>query len=238
MNHTKIEYRIFKLLRYDLPAMCEISTLISETSKTPSLFVSAFSRIISAHSSANAFSHNMSDAFFLFQNIANASVISRIINNFELTENMKFDFVQTIDGKIEKGECIIVYPKKIYCEYIDFYNKILVSNGKSLVINSDKNNQYYRYPLVKTPLNLILDKKFIISKIYKLKEDSNYPFYYVFNLDYENNLIKVFFNKNDLNLIGWETKDVYQNIVQTFISDIEKNISVDDKIFRIQNYTN
>jgi len=176
--------------------------------------------------------------FFLFHNFANASIISQIINNFDSTQSMKFNFIQTIDGKIEKGECIIVNPKKIFCKYIDFYNKILVSNGKSLVINSDKNNQYYRYPLIRTPLNLILDKKFIISKIYKLKEDSNYPFYYVFDLDYENNSIKVFFNKNNLNLIGWETKDIYQNIVQTFISNIQKNISVDNKIFNIQNYIN
>ena len=176
--------------------------------------------------------------FFLFNTFANASIISQIINNFNSTENMKFKFVQKINGKVEKGNCIIVYPKKIFCEYISFYNKILVSNGKSLVINSDKNNQYYRYPLVKTPLNLILDKKFIISKIYKLKEDSNYPFYYVFDLDYENSSIKVFFNKNDLNLIGWETKDIYQNTVQTFISEIQKNILVDYKIFNIQNYIN
>jgi len=176
--------------------------------------------------------------FFLFNNFANASIISKIINNIDSTKSMKFNFVQKIDGKIEKGECIVVYPKKIFCKYIDFYNKILVSNGKSLVINSDKNNQYFRYSLDKTPLNLILDKKFIISKIYKLEEDSNFPFYYVFDLDYENNSIKVFFNKNDLNLIGWETKDIYQNIVQTFISDIQKNISVDNKIFNIQRYIN
>ena len=176
--------------------------------------------------------------FFLFQNIANASIISQIINNFDLTKNMKFNFVQTIDGNIEKGECIIVYPKKIYCEYVDFHNKILVSNGKSLVINSDKQNQYYRYPLDSTPLNLILDKKFIISKIHRLEEESDYPFYYVFNLDYKKNTIKVFFNKKDLNLIGWETTDIYQNVVQTFISDIQKNILVDKKIFKIQNYIN
>ena len=74
--------------------------------------------------------------------------------------------------------------------------------------------------------------------MYKLKEDSNYPFYYVFNLDYKKNTIKVFFNKKDLNLIGWETTDIYQNVVQTFISDIQKNILVDKKIFKIQNYIN
>ena len=176
--------------------------------------------------------------FFLFNNFANASIISKIINNFDSTKSMKFNFVQIIGGKTEKGECIIVYPKKIYCEYIDFHNKILVSNGKSLLINSDKNNQYYRYRIDKTPLNLILDKEFIISKLHELKEDTNYPFYHVFNLDYENNLIKVFFDKDNLNLIGWETIDIYQNIVQTFISDIEKNIIVDNKIFNLQKYIN
>ena len=50
--------------------------------------------------------------------------------------------------------------KKILCKYYDLYNKILVSNGKSLIINSDKIKNYYRYPLNKTPLNVILDKKF------------------------------------------------------------------------------
>ena len=176
--------------------------------------------------------------FFSFTNFANASIITQIINNFESTKNMKFNFVQTINGKVEEGKCTLVYPKKIFCEYISFYNKILVSNGKSLVINSDKNNQYYRYRLDKTPLNLILDKKFIISKLHQLKQDENYPFYYAFNLDYENNSIKVFFNKNDLNLIGLETIDVYQNVVQTFISDIQKNITVNKKIFNIQRYIN
>ena len=176
--------------------------------------------------------------FFFLNNFANASIISQIINNFDSTKSMKFNFIQTINGKKEKGKCIIVYPKKIFCEYVGFYNKILVSNGKSLLINSDKNNQYFMYRLNKTPLNLILDKKFIISKLHQLKEESNYPFYYVFNLNYENNLIKVFFNKNDLNFIGWETIDIYQNIVQTFISDIKKNVSVDNKIFIIQKYIN
>ena len=51
-------------------------------------------------------------------------------------------------------------------------------------------------------------------------------------------LLKFFFDKKNLDLIGWETTDVYQNKVQTFISDIQKNISVDNKIFVIQKYIN
>ena len=50
-------------------------------------------------------------------------------------------------------------------------NKILVSNGKSLVITNKNNNQYYIYPLDKTPLVFILDKDLIIKKILVLETE-------------------------------------------------------------------
>ena len=105
--------------------------------------------------------------FILFFNIsAHSSSNQKIINHLENIYSLQFKFSQKIDNNnIEKGECIILYPKKIFCEYYDIYNKILVSNGKSLIINSDKIKNYYRYPLDKTPLNFILDKKFLISKM-------------------------------------------------------------------------
>ncbi len=176
---------------------------------------------------------------FFFTINAQSSSSKKIINHLKNINSLKFKFIQRIDNNnIEKGECIISYPKKIFCKYYDIYNKILVSNGKSLIINSDKIPNYYRYPLDKTPLNFILDKEFLISKMSNLKEDQNYPFYYAFNFEHENNFIKVFFDKENLNLIGWETKDIYQNLVQTFISDVKINIILEENIFSIQNYLN
>jgi len=176
---------------------------------------------------------------FFFNLNAYSSSNQKIINHLENINSLQFKFTQKIDNNnIEKGECIILYPKKIFCKYYDIYNKILVSNGKSLVINSDKIKNYYRYPLDKTPLNFILDKNFLISKMNETENDTNYPFYYVLNFEYENNLIKVFFDKESLDLMGWETKDIYQNLIQTFLSDININIDVEEKIFSIQKYTN
>ena len=178
--------------------------------------------------------------FIFFINLnAHSSSNQKIINHLKNINSLQFKFIQKIDNNnIEKGECIILYPKKIFCEYYDIYNKILVSNGKSLIINSDKIKNYYRYPLDKTPLNVLLDKEFLISKMNEIKEDEAYPFYHVYNFDYENVLIKVFFDKKSLNLIGWETKDIYQNLVQTFITDIKTNIDIEEKIFSIQKYIN
>ena len=58
--------------------------------------------------------------FFLIN--SNANNKEKIITNLNNTQNLNFEFEQNINGKIEKGNCVIEYPKKIYCEY-DLSNK-------------------------------------------------------------------------------------------------------------------
>ena len=175
---------------------------------------------------------------FTVNNFALASNKNKIINNFQNTKNLKFFFSQKINDKTETGNCVISYPKKIYCKYDDFYNKILVSNGKSLLINSNKNNQYYRYKLEDTPLNFILDKNFLINKIKDLKNEQEINNSISFKFNFENNSFNIFFDKSKFNLIGWTTTDIYQNRVETKLSEVETNLELDDKIFKIQNYFN
>ena len=176
--------------------------------------------------------------FFLFQNSVSASIKSKIINNLKWTENFKFNFIQKIGTKIEKGECIIAYPKKIFCKYNDRYNKILVSDGKSLIINNNRSNHNYRYRLKNTPLNLILDKNFIIKKIKNSEVESNILNYYSFKIIHEKTTIIIYFDKNTLKLTGWITNDIYQNKVETKISNVENNLMINNKIFKIQKYIN
>ena len=109
--------------------------------------------------------------FFLFilTSFSNAEIKDKIIQNLKNTNNLDFQFEQNVNGKIENGNCTIEYPKKIFCEYARSNNKILVSNGKSLVIKT--RTSYYRYPLEKTALNLILDKNFLIKKFILLKKE-------------------------------------------------------------------
>ena len=52
----------------------------------------------------------------LFNNSYGAAKI-KIINNFKQTNSISFDFKQNIEDKTEEGNCIIKYPKKIYCDY-------------------------------------------------------------------------------------------------------------------------
>ena len=164
-----------------------------------------------------------------------ASVKDEIINNLIKINNLSFNFKQTIDEKTEEGNCIIEYPKKIFCSYNNLKRKIMVSNGKSLVIKNQINNQYYRYSLKKTPLELILDKDFLINQIKNLEGRDVDGKYINFSIINNNNEINIFFDKKTLNLIGWQTEDIYQNLVITYIYEIKYNQKIKKNTFKLPN---
>ena len=169
--------------------------------------------------------------FFSLINSSSANNKENIINNLIETKNINFDFEQNVNEKIEKGNCVIEYPKKIFCEYSGSNNKILVSNGKSLVIKTSVS--YYRYPLEKTPLNLILDKDYLINKIYNLEERVIDESFINYKINENGNEISVFFDSQSFNLIGWQTKDVYQNLNITFLSSVKKNEPINKSLFKL-----
>ena len=144
-----------------------------------------------------------------------------------------FNFKQTIGEKTEEGQCTIEYPKKIFCLYKNRNKKTMVSNGRSLAIKNQASNQYYLYPLKKTPLELILDKNFLIDQIKELESRTVDNQYINFTIARNNNKINIFFDKKTLNLIGWQTEDIYQNLVITYIYKIQYNQKIDKNIFKL-----
>ena len=168
--------------------------------------------------------------FLLFSIVeASANVKQKIIQNLETTNNLTFNFEQNINGKTENGHCALSYPQKLFCKYNLKNKKILVSNGKSIVIKT--NSSYYLYPLKRTPLNLILNKKFLINKIENLNErilDNKFVNFKFFEEDFE---VNIFFDYKTLNLIGWQTKDIYQNLSITFLDSVKKNQKLNSNLF-------
>jgi outer membrane lipoprotein-sorting protein len=162
-----------------------------------------------------------------------ASIKEKIIVQIQLTKNLSFNFTQTIDNKNENGKCIIEYPKKIWCEYNNSNKKIIVSNGKSLVIKTANKGSYYLYSLSKTPLFFLLDKEYLVSKINILEPRVVDNKYLNFTFFENNNEINIFFDNENLSLVGWQTEDIYQNLATTFISSIKINQKINNKIFTL-----
>ncbi|MDC0974405.1 outer-membrane lipoprotein carrier protein LolA [Candidatus Pelagibacter sp.] len=172
--------------------------------------------------------------FFIinFNNLSFGSIKESIISNLQNIDNLSFDFEQNIKGKIEKGNCIIEYPKKIFCNYDNANNKTLVSNGRSLVIKTNSGS-YYRYSLERTPLNYILDKNFLIDEIQNLEEKIIDDKFINFKILKDDNEINIFFNSTNYNLIGWQTLDIYQNLSITYISSLKINQLIEKNIFKL-----
>ena len=167
--------------------------------------------------------------FTILTSFSNAEIKNKIIDNLKNTNNLDFKFEQNVNGKIENGSCTIEYPKKIFCEYARSNNKVLVSNGKSLVIKT--RTSYYRYPLEKTALNLILDKNYLVNKIRNLEERIVENKFVNFTFVENDNEINIFFNKKNYDLIGWQTLDIYQNLSITFLSSVLKNQYINKNLF-------
>ena len=173
----------------------------------------------------------LSFAIIIFTSNASASIKNNIIQNLNNIDNMSFIFEQNINGNIENGECIIKFPKKIHCDYNLENKKILISNGRSIVIKTL--NSYYIYPIEKTPLNLILDKDFLLKKIRNLNKRIINEKIINYNFLENDTEINLFFDKKTYNLIGWQTSDIFQNLSITYLNSIRKNRILEKNLFKL-----
>ena len=78
---------------------------------------------------------------------------------------------------------------------------------------------------------MILNKKFLINKIENLNErilDNKFVNFKFFEEDFE---VNIFFDYSSLNLIGWQTTDIYQNLSITFLDSVKKNQKLNNNLF-------
>ena len=117
------------------------------------------------------------------------------------------------------------YPKK---------KKSIISNGKRFVIVKKRYKKIYSYPLKKTPLFYLLDKKNILNVIQNYDPTFTSSDLIKYELTDNNlNKLNIFFDKNSLNLLGWKTIDAYANEVSFLIRNIETNILIKEDFFKI-----
>jgi len=173
--------------------------------------------------------------FLFFVNNLEANFKENFLNKYKTVNTLSFNFTQKIGKKVEFGKCYIKYPLLMRCEYPK-KKKSIITNGKKIAIIKRRYNKIYYYPLKKTPLFYLLEKKNFLNLIQNYeptKIDSNIIEYNV--LDNNLNELKIFIDKNSSELLGWRTLDAYSNEVNFIIRNIEKNIPIKNEFFNIPN---
>ena len=174
--------------------------------------------------------------FFYFSNIVvEASFQEKIINKYKTINTLSFDFKQKIGEKIEFGKCYIKYPLLMRCEYPK-KSKSVIANGNKLAIVKKRYKKIYHYPLKKTPLFYLLNKKNFLDLVKNHEPsriESKIIEYKV--SDQNSNELKIFFERNSLQLLGWKTLDAYSNEVNFIIRNVKENIIIKNNFFDIPN---
>ena len=172
--------------------------------------------------------------YLLLTSIVYADLKKNLIDKLILTETLTFNFEQKIGGKEETGNCFIKYPLLIKCNYQNIKQKTLISNGKTVAIIKKKYKKIYYYPLKSTPLFIILDKKKILNFMTNNEPSKIGSDIVEFEfIDKKSNKLKIFFDKNTLDLRGWKTKDAYSNNVSFIINNLKTNNQIIDDFFKI-----
>jgi len=172
--------------------------------------------------------------FLLTTNVTLADLQKNLINKLTATQTLTFDFKQKIADKQEIGNCFVKYPLLMKCNYKNSKGKIIISNGKTVAIIKKKYKKIYLYPIKSTPLSFILEKEKIINLI----RNSNPSKFnsdlieFIFS-DKKTNEVKMLFDKNSLELKGWETSDAYSNKVNFEINNLVINNQIVDDFFKI-----
>ena len=168
-----------------------------------------------------------------FTNYYQANFKDKLINKLKTTNTLYFDFIQIIGEKEEVGNCHIKYPLLMKCEYPK-KKKIIITNGKKLAIVKKRYKKIYLYPLKKTPLFYLLKKENILNLVQNSEPmiiDSSIIKYEL--VEKNSNKLKIFFDKNSLELVGWQMIDAYSNEVSFFLKNTETNIIIKNEIFKI-----
>ena len=160
-----------------------------------------------------------------------ASEKDQIIEQISKLDSLEFTFNQLINGKTEKGSCLLKFPGKLKCNYFDNYEKELVINNKRLAITQKRYKKTYHYPISKSPFLNILYKDKLLEMIQfgKLKLTDQ-----VIKLVYlDDNEIIIFFDRRSLDLKGWKIVDQYNNTIDFSLNIVAKNDIFEKGTFKI-----
>ena len=169
--------------------------------------------------------------FLVISTNLSASEKEKIISQLNNLNSLEFTFDQLINENTEKGSCILQFPGKLKCNYFDDKKKELVINNKRLAITQKRYNKTHHYPIAKSPfLNILYKNKLV--EIVQLGEleltDKLIKLIYL-----SNNEITVFFDRNSLDLKGWQIIDQYNNKINFTLNIIAKNDIFEKSTFKV-----
>jgi len=161
-----------------------------------------------------------------FSKYSYSNEIQKIIEKLEETKNLKFDFIQTLEGSIETGNCILEFPNKFFCHYNELNRKKILIDNNILYLIDELNNKSSQN-ITGTPILFLTNKNEIIKVLIEIKDYKITESRIFIKVNFsQNEIIELYFDQKTYLILGWKVI----NYNGTFLEFNLKNVS-----FNLQN---
>ncbi len=164
-------------------------------------------------------------------------ILSRVEDNLNKVRSLKATFVQRgPQGNVDEGTIFLARPGKIRFEYANDNPILVVSNGDMLSFVDYEIKQVSRWPIDKTPLNVLVDDHIDLSdqdiEIPEMIRFAGLIKMSVLQPDQKDQgYITLIFEESTMELKSWEVVDVQGYTTRIALLNPEYNVSVDDDHF-------
>lgn len=168
---------------------------------------------------------------------AASDAAQRIADHFSSVSTMSGEFVQFGPrGEQTGGKFYIQRPGKIRFNYEPPSGYRVISDGKSVVIDNTKLNTMDLYPLSKTPLKLLLDKRIDLSgrTVKSVKEEADLTTIQLSDRQvFGNSTITMMFDPKSYDLRQWTITDPQGKDTTVMIFNVKQGVKIDQDLFAI-----
>ena len=168
---------------------------------------------------------------------AASDAAQRIADHFAGVATMTGEFVQFGPrGEQTGGKFYIQRPGKIRFNYDAPSGYRVISDGKSVVIDNKKLNTMDLYPLSKTPLKLLLDRRIDLSgnKVKSVREENDLTTIRLADKSvFGNSEITMMFDPKSYELRQWTITDAQGKDTTVMIFNVQEGVRFDPAIFTV-----
>lgn len=167
------------------------------------------------------------------------NTVKQITDYFNSINSMKGKFTQiSPSGKVANGTFFIVKPGLMRFEYAAPNPLLIISDGTWVTVKNRARKKADQYPLTSTPLRLILEKKvnlFKETKIQEIRESAEISSVTLRDTSvFASGSLTLVFDRKSKTIQQWVVVDERGRRTAVTLSDIEKGISADPKLFKVK----
>ncbi|WP_062228301.1 outer-membrane lipoprotein carrier protein LolA [Aureimonas frigidaquae] len=166
---------------------------------------------------------------------ANA-VAQRVADKFSSVQSMAGSFVQfDAAGNQTEGKFYIERPGKIRFDYTGAPLRV-IADGQQVAVNNRRMNTWDLYPLSKTPMKLLLDRRIDLSaaNIQSVNEGPDLTTIVMGDKSvFGNSRITMMFDPSTSELRQWTIRDAQGKDTTVMIYDVSEGVKIDPSVFNI-----